>query len=176
MEEYTPLFYNDIGLSAQAIPLLLAGGLILSSLVGWFAHRMEHLRFTSVALFVVAAGGIMYAATFGTAIGIIGMLLFMRLIMLAQTLYGASLQHTIGDEQRATVGSLSSFGGEVLSLIILSLSAILFAQTDSLYTYQVLAVFFILLGLFLALLGISKRWRIEPPTKEDAIPTPGRPV
>lgn len=177
MEEFTPLFYSHSGFSAEVIPLILAAGLLLSSLVGWFAHRLERLRFTTVASLLVVAGAVFFAATFGKLIGLFGVLLFMRLIMLAQTLFAASLQHTIDDERRATISSLAAFAGEVLSLITLGIASVLFAALDDTATYRILALGFVALGLLLMALGRTKGLRaIKTLSKDVPVAIPGRPV
>lgn len=170
IEEYTPLFYSEIGFSSDVIPLLLAGGLILSSILGWFAHRLARMHFATVACFVAIAGIIMFAGTFNQLGGLLAMLIFMRLIMLAQMLFGASLQHTIQDEQRATIGSLASFGGQILSIGLLGAGALLFATLSDMATYRVLALVFVGLGFGLVVLGSLKKLKVDVPIEDEVIP------
>lgn len=176
MEEYTPLFYSEIGFNNDVIPLLLAGGLILSSILGWFAHHLTRMRFVTVACFVVVAGIIMFVGTFSQLGGLIAMLVFMRLIMLAQMLFGASLQHVIQDEQRATIGSLASFGGQILSIGLLGSCSLLFATISDMPTYRVLAMIFVGLGLGLAILGSLKKLKVDTPAKNEIVPELNHPL
>ncbi|HYG83933.1 MAG TPA: MFS transporter [Verrucomicrobiae bacterium] len=173
MEEYTPLFYSNIGVPIDAIPLWLAAGLVLSSLVGWFAHRLSGLRFVTVALFVVGASAVLFAGTTYQLIGPVAMLIFMRIIMLAQTLFGASMQHVIQDNRRATIGSLASFSGQVVSLGIFGVAIILFNNFSQTTTYQILAVGFVALGLLLVVMGGTRHLRVTPPRDGEALPLPG---
>ncbi len=171
MEEYTPLFYSELGFSNDLVPVLLATGLILSSLVGWFAHRLERMRFTTVALFVVIAGSVMFIGTFSELAGFIAILVFMRLIMLVQTLFGASLQHVIQDRQRATIGSMASFAGQTLSIILLGVSSLLFAATSNMFTYRTLAIIFIALGVGLVVMGRIQKLKTDIPAKDELVIT-----
>ena len=176
MEEYTPLFYSNIGFSTETVPLILAAGLILSSLFGWYAHHLEHVRFATVASFVIVAGVVFFIGTYGQFVGLFGALIFMRLTMLAQTLFGASLQHTIQDGQRATIGSLASFGGEVMSLGFIGIATILFTMLGNIMTYRILAIIFIGLGIILVILGKARHLRVDAPTANDPTTVPGHPV
>jgi predicted MFS family arabinose efflux permease len=176
MEEYTPLFYNQVGFATESVPLILAVGLLLSSLMGWFAHRLERLRFAAVALLVVVSGVFLYAGTYGKLLGLFGVIVFMRLIMLAETLFSATLQHHIQDSRRATIGSLASFGGEVLSFCILGAAGLLFATSGNMPTYRILAVLFIVFGLGLVVLGYRKHLRVDALVEGDGVSVPGRPV
>ena len=174
MEEYTPLFYHHVGFSTNIIPLILASGLLLSSVMSWFAHRLERTKFALVAGFVVAGAVCLYAATFSKVIGLFGVLAFMRLVMLAETLFGATLQHHLEDQRRATVSSLASFGGEILSFITLLVAGTLFANFGDTATYRSLAVGFAVIGIGLVLLGRRRHLRVDPLKSTDVIPPPGR--
>jgi uncharacterized membrane protein len=118
----------------------------------------------------------LYAGTFGKVAGLFGVMAFMRLIMLAETLYGATLQHHIEDHRRATIGSLASFGGEVLSFCLLGVSSLLFAHSGNTATYRMLALGFAVIGVTLVILGNKKHLHTERVTADDAPAVPGRPV
>lgn len=157
-EEYVPLFYSFVGFSNTVVPVLLAIGLALSTIIGWYAHRLEKLTFIKVALLATAAGCFLMIGTVGGQwVGLLGMMALMRLLLLAEALFDMSLQHVIQDERRATVGSLAAFGGEGLSVLIFALIAGLVFSLGDMAAYQGLAAITICISMVIILLARKKQ-------------------
>ncbi len=117
IDEYYSLFFRDRGLTNAEVA-------IWSSILGIFAiagsllaHRFEKKRLP-IELFVLLWGAILFSATL--APGFVGPLLigiFVMFYQLIQILFNTYLQHSIGDETRATTTSVGSLLEELFALM-----------------------------------------------------------
>ncbi len=175
LEEYVPLFYRHIGFALSAIPLLLMVGLLLSTILGWYAHLLTRLAFATLALLVVMAGVVLLAGTAASRTGaLLAMLTFMPLVQLVQTLYEARMHGALDDDTRATVGSLASMGGETVALVVLSMFTGVSAAAGDTWAYRGAALLVIGGGLLL----LARRPVTAGPNPVGAtpLPLPGHPV
>ncbi len=125
VDEYVPLYYNDIGVSNTAIPILMLIGMILSAILSWMAHRLEHTPVSLKLLLFGAAGGTLLVGSYQSlAFGVLGMLMFMRLGYLAMLLFESSLQHHITSKTRATLASLPTFIAEAITVALFGIYGI----------------------------------------------------
>lgn len=175
MEEYVPLFYRHVGFATSTIPLLLVAGLLISTLVGWYAHLLARLSFATLALGVVVAGVLLLAGTAASQTGaLLAMLAFMRLVRLVHTLYEARMQHVLDDDTRATVGSLASMGGEIVALALIAVFTLVSALTADTWAYRTAAL--LVIGAGFLLLARRPAHACPAPAGAPPLPLPGHPV
>lgn len=177
IEEYVALFYSHVGFPTASIPIILAVGLLISTVLGWFAHRFENLSFVKVSLMTVAGGCLLFVTMFGGMwAAMFGMMALMRLLILSDTLFNSSLQHVIEDERRATVGSLASFGGSLVAIVFMGIIGILSVWLGDTTMYRITALIVVAFGAGLVILGQWSKAKITPPQNAGEVVVPGRPV
>jgi MFS family permease len=158
MEEYVPLYYKLVGVSVDNVPVLLAAGLLLGAAVAWMAHRFENRKMLFGLTISGIAGLILVGTSFaGTAVAVLGLLAFMRLISLATLLYDASLQHHIADDMRATVSSIPAFMNEFITIVILAAYGLIANSYGDFAPVRFVGVLAVLAALILALIWKKQR-------------------
>jgi len=155
MEEYVPLYDKVVGVPIRVVPLVLALGLGLSSVFAWVAHHFESRTRLFGLISLAIAGFTLYWTSFeSTIIAVGGIMLFMRLVKLSSLLYQSSLQHHVGEESRATVGSLPTFLSEILSLLIVGVYGFVARSHGNFASIRTVA-----LGVVVASLLLAWFWR-----------------
>lgn len=150
VEEYEPLYYVNIGLENAAVPVLMLVGVVLSAILSWTAHRMQHTPVYIRLLFVGIAGATLLIGSFqNIAFAVFGMLMFMRFGYLAALLFESSLQSHITSKSRATIASLPSFLAEIVAIILFGLYGIVTYFGDDSVAIRVLAAVSVISALLL---------------------------
>lgn len=120
--EYMPAYYQQVGLPTQWIALVMSIGSVTAALLYWWMHHVErqlaryraHITVACTALFVVSFWG-------GPIVAVLGMFVLTRVLRLMTVANESVMQHHAPSEARATVGSLYSFVGKLLSAGIVAL-------------------------------------------------------
>lgn len=152
VEEYVPIYYKVVGVPVAWIPHLLVVGLLLSTLLAWYAARFE--RFPAwFAAFILALGAavLLIGTTGGVVVAAGAMLIFKRLIGLSLLLYRAALQHQIEGTARATVGSLPSFMAELVALAVFAGYGVITAADGDITAIRLVALACLIAALILLL-------------------------
>ena len=154
LEEYVPLYYSWNGISTSGVPLLLAFGMLLTSIIAWHAYRFEHKTLLFLALLTILTSVIFLSTSFflGT-VAIVGMLVTMRLYRLILVLYQAKLQHAITESFRATIGSTATFFAEILGILLLGVYIVVTTYLGDIPAVQSLAIAILLSGILFAVLS-----------------------
>lgn len=178
-QEFTPLYYNMVGIPSPFIAPLLAVGLGFSALLAWMAHRLEHKNaLFQISIFGIAGVILLTTSFYGTITAMLGMLIFMRLMRLSSLVYEAVLQHNISEKYRATIGSIPMFISEALSVILIlgyGGIAALFGDTTSI---RALAILTLIAGLGLLVYWQKHSWPNRYPAAQvvlSADEQPGMP-
>lgn len=152
VEEYVPLYYSVAGLNTGLVPLVLLLGLFVTSVLSWFAHRLEHASGAAILTLVIAASAVLSVTSFGsTVVAIGGMFIFMRVVLIVSTLFQASLQHGYDGASRATVGSLATFVGYFVALVVIALYGMVTAMASDFEAIRAVALFTLISALALAM-------------------------
>jgi MFS family permease len=127
--EYMPAYYQQVGASLHAVPLLMAAGSAAAAALYWWMHHVE----TQISRYQpLIAGGFLclFVASFwsGTAAAIISFFVFTRILRMLSVHNESQIQHHAPNEARATVGSLYAFAGKILSAGIVSLVGVFAVQ------------------------------------------------
>jgi MFS family permease len=153
--EYLPAYYYQVGLPARSVALVISVGSITAALLYWWMHRVERQLAKYRIVIMVAATGL-FALTFwgGPLVAVFGMFMFSRVLRVVTVANESLIQHHAPDEARATVGSLYSFVGKLLSAGLIALIGAL-AIGDKMvvplrWSSVVMVGIFVLVALFFA--------------------------
>lgn len=151
VDEYIPLYYKDVGFDNSAIPVLLIIGMVLSAVLSWMAHRLEHTPvYLRLILFGLAGTTLLLASYQNLALAAIGMIMFMRLGYVASLLFESSLQHHITSKSRATLTSLPAFIAGVVTTALFGIYGIVAYVINDMTAIRILAAITIICALALA--------------------------
>jgi MFS family permease len=120
--EYLPAYYKQVGTPTQWVALLISVGSATAVLLYWWMHHIE-AQIARHQLPIIVGFTMLFALSFlgGTVGAVIGFFLFTRMLRVMSVNNETQIQHHAPDESRATLGSLYSFAGKVLSAAMLSL-------------------------------------------------------
>jgi MFS family permease len=120
--EYLPAYYNQVGVPTQWVALLISVGSATAVLLYWWMHHLE-AQISRYQLPIIVGFTMLFALSFlgGTVGAVIGFFLFTRMLRVMSVNNETQIQHHAPNESRATLGSLYSFTGKVLSAALLSL-------------------------------------------------------
>ena len=120
--EYLPAYYNQVGTPTQWVALLISVGSATAVLLYWWMHRLE-AQICRYQELIIVGFTMLFALSFlgGTVAAVIGFFLFTRMLRVMSVNNETQIQHHAPNESRATLGSLYSFTGKVLSAALLSL-------------------------------------------------------
>lgn len=120
--EYLPVYYNQVGVPTQWVALLISVGSATAVLLYWWMHHLE-AQISRYQLPIIVGFTTLFALSFlgGTVGAVIGFFLFTRMLRVMSVNNETQIQHHAPNESRATLGSLYSFTGKVLSAALLSL-------------------------------------------------------
>jgi MFS family permease len=141
LDEYTPLFFHQVGYSRSIVALIVAATILAAALGSFIAHRYEHFGARSFMLLLLLSGILLIgtARLLGLS-AIILMIIFTFIIKLLGTVYDGKVQHSITGNLRATVTSVSIFGIEVFSLIAYILYGIASRNNGNIAGFKVIGV------------------------------------
>lgn len=116
-DEYASLIIKAAGTPTGFIPIVSAAVFLPVIVADFFAYRLEHVRQIVFMMLLVVAGGSLVLASkiFGLPV-VVCFALFMLLIKVCITIFGAKVQHAISGKTRATITSINSFGVEVAAV------------------------------------------------------------
>lgn len=157
--EYLPAYYHQVGTPTQLVALIVSLGSTTAALLYWWMHHVESqiskyqlpimLGFT--ALFVLSFMG-------GAVVAVIGFFVFTRMLRVISVNNETQIQHHAADESRATLGSLYSFVGKILSAALLGMVGF-FAVNDKIVTPIRWSVIAAVLAIVLGSIYFSLRQR-----------------
>jgi hypothetical protein len=120
--EYLPAYYQQVGTPTKWVPLIIALGSATAALLYWWMHHVEAQLARYQLLIVLACTALFVLSFFGGALtAVIGFFVFTRMLRIVSVNNETQIQHHAPNESRATVGSLYSFVGKVLSAGIIML-------------------------------------------------------
>ena len=123
--EYLPAYYQQVGTPTQMVALFISIGGATAVVLYWWMHHLE-AQIARHHLAIILGFTALFALSFmgGTAIAVIGFFLLTRMLRVMSVHNETQIQHHAPDESRATLGSLYSFVGKLLSAALLSLIGI----------------------------------------------------
>ncbi len=120
--EYLPAYYQQVGTPTRLVALLISVGSATAVLLYWWMHHLE-AQLAKHQLTIMLGFTVLFVISFagGVALAVIGFFLFTRMLRVMSVHNETQIQHHATDDSRATLGSLYSFVGKVLSAALLSL-------------------------------------------------------
>jgi hypothetical protein len=114
LEEFWPIFGAKVGLSRPLIALFVAGQQVVEAGGSLLAHRLSRAGArVFYGLFGLAGLALAAAAALYNAPAMALLALYSGAMRLVDVAYEARLQHAIPSRNRATIGSLKGFAGEI---------------------------------------------------------------
>lgn len=133
LEEFWPIFGAKVGLSRPVIALFVGAQNAIEALVSLAAFRFAALRNRGFyALFACGGGVLTVAALVFRPWAFVLLAIYSGLMKLIAVVFEGRLQHAIGSEQRATIGSVKGF----LAQIGLTVLYVGFGPVAQLASYQ----------------------------------------
>lgn len=128
--EYLPAYYNQVGTPTQWVALLISVGSATAVMMYWWMHHLE-TQIARYQLPILIGFTALFALSFlgGTVGAVLGFFLLTRMLRVMSVHNETQIQHHAPDESRATLGSLYSFTGKIISAGLLSLVGF-FAVSD----------------------------------------------
>jgi MFS family permease len=120
--EYLPAYYHQVGTPTQLVALLISIGSATAVVLYWWMHHLE-TRIARHQLAIILGFTALFTVSFmgGVATAVIGFFLFTRMLRVMSVHNETQIQHQAPNESRATLGSLYSFVGKLLSAALLIL-------------------------------------------------------
>ncbi len=114
--EYLPAYYQQVGTPTKVVALVIALGSASAVLLYWWMHHVEAQLARYQLLILLAFTG-MFVLSFagGVIVAVAMFFVFSRMLRVVSVNNETQLQHHARDESRATLGSLYSFAGKLLS-------------------------------------------------------------
>lgn len=114
--EYIGQYYQQVGTPTRLVALFISLGSVTAAALYWWMHRIE-AQMTRYQLPIILAFTALFALSFmgGTAVAVAGFFVFTRMLRMVTVQNETQIQHHAPDESRATLGSLYSFAGKLLS-------------------------------------------------------------
>jgi MFS family permease len=114
LEEFWPIFGAKVGLSRPLIALFVAGQQVVEAGGSLLAHRLSRVPArVFYGLFGLAGLALAGAAALFNEPAMVLLALYSGVMRLVDVAYEARLQHAIPSQNRATIGSLKGFAGEI---------------------------------------------------------------
>jgi MFS family permease len=114
LEEFWPIFGAGVGLARPVIALFVGAQNAIEALVSVLAFRLSNLsRRGFYALFALAGGVLVAAASAFKPSAMILLALYSGLMKLIAVVFEGRLQHAIGSGHRATIGSVKGFMAQI---------------------------------------------------------------
>jgi len=116
MIEYITLYFNQVGVPARWVPIVMAIAALLGAITFWMLHHWEKwLDRWLLVLIVVFTLVLIVSFMAGTVGAVVGMILFTRFIRLLQVQYESNVQHLASNKARATISSIGSFASSLIA-------------------------------------------------------------
>lgn len=162
--EYMPAYYQQVGTPTQLVALLMSISSGTAALLYWWMHRIE-TQLTRYQLPIIVGFTVLFVLSFwgGAATAVLGLFLLTRVLRMVSVNNETQIQHHAPDESRATLGSLYSFIGKLVSAALLTGVGI-FAVNDTVVSPIRWSVVIITTALLLGALLFSLRRGNSLPT------------
>jgi hypothetical protein len=120
--EYLPAYYQQVGTPTQLVALLMSAGSATAVLLYWWMNHFE-AQISKYQLPIVLGSTTLFLISFAgnVAAAVIGFFLLTRILRVIAVNNETLIQHHAHDKYRATLGSVYSFVGKVLSAALLML-------------------------------------------------------
>jgi MFS family permease len=120
--EYLPAYYHQVGTPTQLVALIISVGSATAVVLYWWMHNLE-AQIARYQLPIIVGFTVLFGLSFmgGAAVAVIGFFLFTRMLRVVSVNNETQIQHHAPDNARATVGSLFSFTGKLLSATLLGI-------------------------------------------------------
>jgi MFS family permease len=155
--EYMPAYYQQVGTPTQLVALFMSISSGAAALLYWWMHHIE-AQLTRYQLPIIGGFTLLFTLSFmgGAFSAVFGLFLLTRILRLLSVNNETQIQHHAPNESRATLGSLYSFIGKLLSAALVSLVGF-FAVANSIVTPIRWSVIFVVIALMLGGIYFSLR-------------------
>ena len=119
--EYMPAYYQQVGTPTQLVALFMSISSGAAVLLYWWIHRIE-AQLARYQLPIIVGFTLLFVLSFmgGAYAAVLGMFLLTRVLRMLSVNNETQIQHHAPNEARATLGSLYSFVGKILSAGLVS--------------------------------------------------------
>ena len=158
LDEYWPILSQEAGLPKVWIGILLAIVSGAQALAAFFAHKLDTASQKIAYILFIINGLVLIALWYFFSIpSLILLIVFSFIFTLTQTLYESKLQHSLPDETRATISSITGLTVGISALVVYAALG-MFAQmseTNS-YSYGLPVIGLLIVGIGLVYLIANK--------------------
>lgn len=117
-DEYASLIIRSGDIATVFVPVVSALVFLPLIVMDFFAYKLEKMRQISFVVFLIVAGiSLVLAGKYLGWAGLIALSIFLLLIKVSITIFGAKVQHAIKGRTRATITSINGFGIEVSAVL-----------------------------------------------------------
>lgn len=117
-DEYSSLIIKSGDVTTVLVPIVSAMIFLPLIVMDFFAYKLEKMRQISFMVLLIIAGlSLMLAGKYLGWGGLVAFAVFLLLIKVSITVFGAKVQHSIKGKTRATITSINSFGVELSAVI-----------------------------------------------------------
>jgi len=119
--EYMPAYYQQVGTPTRLVALLMSAGSAAAALLYWWMHHVD-AKLLQHQLPIIVGFASLFCLSFvgGAVTAVLGIFLFTRMLRIVSVNNETQIQHHAPDQARATLGSLYSFAGKLLSAGLVS--------------------------------------------------------
>ena len=141
VEEYVPLYFLAVDISAQMVPILLLVGIVAGVVVSWFAPALEGRSSALPATLTLLSGLILVVGSrFSTLAAVASMILFISVLQVCSLSFQSSLQHEFVGSSRATLGSLPTLLDKLWATLLIGVYGVAALGGTDVYAVQALAL------------------------------------